>query len=198
MKRLSTGILLVLALLLNVVTTEEASAKIKRSHPKLETPIVANTEYLPETSPVNVYLNDLTKRGGSSTHNVASNKSTSQTSNWNPSASEHALVREASKYLGASARDLGLPSYLWCADFMNKLVGGTNRQAISYASRGSAASHGCIGCIVVTPRKKGHHVGVVFAYDKNGNPVTISGNHTGRRVGIGTYNRHLVIAYRFV
>lgn len=107
------------------------------------------------------------------------------------------LVERASKYIGASAKDLGLPRSLWCADFINMLVGGKDRRAISYASRGTPASYGCIGCVVVTGRRHGEHVGIVKGYDEAGNLIAISGNH-GNRVAIGTYSRHRVIAYRYV
>lgn len=107
------------------------------------------------------------------------------------------LVERASKHLGATARDLGLPRSLWCADFINMLVGGKDRRAISYASRGTPASYGCVGCVVVTGRRHGEHVGIVKGYDPAGNLVVISGNH-GNRVAIGTYSRNRVIAYRHV
>ena len=107
------------------------------------------------------------------------------------------LVERASKYLGRSARELGLPRSLWCADFMNMLVGGKDRRAISYATRGTPAKYGCVGCVVVTGRKHGQHVGIVQGYDASGNLIVISGNH-GNRVAIGTYSRGRVIAYRYV
>lgn len=107
------------------------------------------------------------------------------------------LVTNASKYVGASASQLGLPARLWCADFMNMLVGGTDRRAISYAQRGRPAYHGCVNCVAVTKRRGGHHVGIVKGYDSNGNPIIISGNHN-RRVGVGVYTRNRVVAYRYV
>ena len=106
-------------------------------------------------------------------------------------------IDKAKSYVGMNARQLGLPSRLWCADFMNMLFGGKDRRAISYARRGSPASHGCTNCIAVTKRKGGHHVGIVKGYDAKGNPILISGNH-GRRVGIGTYSKKVVIAYRYM
>lgn len=107
------------------------------------------------------------------------------------------LVNKASAHLGSSANQLGLPSRLWCADFMNMLVGGDDRRAISYKTRGSPAAHGCINCIAITKRKGGQHVGVVSGYDEAGNPIIISGNHN-RKVGVGVYARNRVIAYRYV
>jgi uncharacterized protein (TIGR02594 family) len=107
------------------------------------------------------------------------------------------LVNKASKYVGASASQLGLPSRLWCADFMNMIAGGTDRRAISYVNRGRPAYHGCVNCVAVTKRRNGHHVGIVTGYDSNGNPIIISGNHS-RRVGVGVYARNRVIAYRYV
>lgn len=108
------------------------------------------------------------------------------------------LINKASRYIGSSANQLGLPSRLWCADFMNMITrSGTDRRAISYAHRGRPAYHGCVNCVAVTKRKGGGHVGVVTGYDARGNPIIISGNH-GRRVGVGVYARNKVIAYRYV
>lgn len=107
------------------------------------------------------------------------------------------LVNKASTYIGANARQLGLPSRLWCADFVNMIVGGSDRRAISYVNRGTPAPHGCVNCVAVTKRKGGHHVGIVKGYDQKGNPIMISGNHN-RRVGIGVYTRNRVVAYRYV
>lgn len=104
-------------------------------------------------------------------------------------------ITKASNYIGKTASQLGLPRRLWCADFMNMLFGGKDRRAVSYARRGSPASHGCINCIAVTKRKGGHHVGIVKGYDKKGNPILISGNH-GRKVGVGKYSKHAVLTYR--
>jgi len=107
------------------------------------------------------------------------------------------VVEKAKPYIGMNARQLGLPLRLWCADFMNMLFGGKDRRAISYASRGTPAAYGCTNCVAVTRRRGGHHVGIVQGYDGRGNPILISGNH-GRRVGIGTYSKSVVIAYRYI
>jgi uncharacterized protein (TIGR02594 family) len=107
------------------------------------------------------------------------------------------LANKATHYMGATASQLGLPRRLWCADFMNMLVGGTDRRAISYANRGTKAQHGCVNCIAVTTRSGGAHVGVVSGYDEKGNPIIVSGNHN-RRVGVATYDKRRVIAYRYI
>jgi uncharacterized protein (TIGR02594 family) len=107
------------------------------------------------------------------------------------------LISRAMSYVGSTASQLGLPVRLWCADFMNMLVGGKDRRAISFMSRGSPASYGCTNCVAVTRRKGGGHVGIVKGYDTKGNPILISGNHS-RRVGVGTYSRNSVIAYRYL
>ena len=107
------------------------------------------------------------------------------------------LAEKAAHYMGATASQLGLPRSLWCADFMNMLVGGSDRRAISYASRGTKAQHGCVNCVAVTTRRGGAHVGVVSGYDESGNPIIVSGNHN-RRVGIATYDKRRVIAYRYI
>lgn len=110
------------------------------------------------------------------------------------------LGARAERHVGASARQLGLPPRLWCADFMNMLLGrrGADRRAVAYRSYGSPASAGCTDCIaVIAPWKRGRrwHVGVVVGYDANSNPVIVSGNH-GRKVGKGVYPRAAVKAWR--
>lgn len=108
------------------------------------------------------------------------------------------LVNKASAYIGETAGQIGLPRSLWCADFMNMITrSGSDRHAKSYIHRGTPAPYGCTNCVVVTARRGGGHVGVVIGYDKNGNPITISGNH-GNRVGVGVYVKSKVIAYRYI
>lgn len=108
------------------------------------------------------------------------------------------LINKATAYIGASAKQLGLPARLWCADFMNMITrSGSDRRAVSYMKRGTPASYGCTNCVAVTTRRGGGHVGVVSGYDNKGNPIIISGNH-GRRVGVGTYAKNRVIAYRYI
>lgn len=106
------------------------------------------------------------------------------------------LADRARAYMGETARDLGLPSRLWCADFLNKITGGGtgSRQARSYIHYGSRASEGCIGCIAVLSRGRGGHVGIVTGWD-GPNPIIISGNH-GHRVGEGVYPRRRLVALR--
>jgi uncharacterized protein (TIGR02594 family) len=110
----------------------------------------------------------------------------------------NSLVNKALKYVGATARQLGLPRSLWCADFMNMIThSGNDRTAMSYKHRGQPASYGCVNCVAVITRRGGGHVGVVSGYDKHGNPILISGNH-GRKVGVGAYAKSRVVAYRYI
>lgn len=109
-----------------------------------------------------------------------------------------ALVTEARKYLGTNPTDR---KRLWCATFMNLILGklgyaGTNSDAArSFAYYGKRVQKPEIGAIAVLTRgKRGGHVGVVTAVDPHGNPVIISGNHN-KRVGEGLYPRSRVIAY---
>lgn len=114
------------------------------------------------------------------------------------SRSNYDLIAKAESHIGSTASDLGLPSKLWCADFMNKITGsGSDRTAISYTRRGSPAEHGCTNCVAITRRSGGNHVGVVKDYDSHGNPILISGNHGGR-VGVGKYSKDKVVAYRYI
>jgi hypothetical protein len=108
------------------------------------------------------------------------------------------LITAASKFIGMGARQLGLPSTLWCADFLNKLThSGTDRTAKSYLHRGTPATKGCTNCIAVLTRKGGGHVGIVKGYDGRGNPILISGNH-GNRVAVSVYPASRVLGYRWV
>jgi uncharacterized protein (TIGR02594 family) len=112
-----------------------------------------------------------------------------------------ALVREARRHLGATARDLGLPRSLWCADFMNMALRSTGRRgtgsrlAASFASYGPRVSGPQVGAIAVMSRgRRGGHVGVVSGIDASGNPIIISGNHN-RRVAEAVYPRGRIYAY---
>jgi uncharacterized protein (TIGR02594 family) len=111
------------------------------------------------------------------------------------------LVAEARRYVGATAGQIGVPSRLWCADFMNLVLrksghrGSGSRMASSFASYGTRISGPQVGAIAVLSRgKRGGHVGVVSGIDASGNPIIISGNH-GRRVAESTYARGRVYAY---
>lgn len=111
------------------------------------------------------------------------------------------LVAHARQYVGASASQLGVPSSLWCADFMNLVLrksgrqGTGSRMASSFASYGRRISGPQVGAIAIMSRgKRGGHVGIVSGIDANGNPIIISGNHS-RRVAEATYPRGRVYAY---
>ena len=111
------------------------------------------------------------------------------------------LVQEAHRWMGATARQMGVPSTLWCADAMGVWLRRAgypstgSRLAMSYARYGRPASPTCIGCIAVLTRRGGGHVGVVTGRDFRGNPIVISGNHN-RRVGEAVYPARRVVAYR--
>lgn len=99
----------------------------------------------------------------------------------------------------ASGRPLDCPLVRWCACYLARRLGVDDQNkslwiARNWAKVGRPAQRGCIGCIVVLTRGSGGHVGIVRGYDGN-NPIVWSGNHNGS-VGIGTYNRSRVIAYR--
>ncbi len=115
-----------------------------------------------------------------------------------PPAGWPALVVEARKYMGTNPTDR---DRLWCATFMNLILGklgyaGTNSDAAkSFAYYGRRISKPRIGAIAVLTRgKRGGHVGVVSGVAPGGNPIIISGNHNDR-VGEGIYPRARVIAY---
>ncbi|MCL4713192.1 MAG: hypothetical protein KJZ73_18285 [Pseudorhodoplanes sp.] len=110
------------------------------------------------------------------------------------------LIARASADLGKTAYEVGVRPTLWCAAWLNTVLGGGTGSdlARSYVTYGRPAAPGCIGCIAVLTRgKQGGHVGIVTGYDARGNPILISGNHN-RRVGAGAYPRTRVIAWRAV
>jgi uncharacterized protein (TIGR02594 family) len=112
------------------------------------------------------------------------------------------IVDEARRFIGDTARQLGLPSSLWCADFMNYALkragksGTGSRMASSFAAYGKRISGPQVGAIAIMARgRHGGHVGVVSGIDARGNPIVISGNH-GRKVAESTYSRRRIYAYR--
>jgi uncharacterized protein (TIGR02594 family) len=175
-----------------VVSTVEARPKNKRNH--YQNVVTINGD---ENNSAVFFANDRA-RAGFVENPIRTGMRKSFTTMESAVFSGGNLVAKASRYIGANARQLGLPSRLWCADFMNMLTGtGTDRRAISYARRGSPAPHGCTNCVAVTKRRGGGHVGIVSGYDNRGNPILISGNH-GRKVGVGVYAKQRVVAYRYI
>lgn len=178
----------VVALLLSFFVTERAFAKPNMNH-------YFNNDYNYNSS-YDYVVSKKTYKKKTSNKKHKYNKNTKQKIVKNTLGSGD-LISRAMNYVGLTGPQLGLPSRLWCADFMNMLVGGKDRRAVSYVSRGSPASYGCTNCIAVTRRKGGGHVGIVKGYDPKGNLILISGNHS-RRVGVGTYSKSKVIAYRYL
>ena len=70
-----------------------------------------------------------------------------------------AVLLEALRYRGKSARQLGLPTQLWCADFMNMVLrkaggkGSQSRAARSFLQFGKRLDGPRVGAIVVLYRK---------------------------------------------
>ncbi|HEY5279469.1 MAG TPA: TIGR02594 family protein [Pseudolabrys sp.] len=113
-----------------------------------------------------------------------------------------AVLLEALRYRGKSARQLGLPAQLWCADFMNMVLrkaganGTRSRAARSFLDFGKRVDGPRVGAIAVMYRKGANngHVGVVRGTDGAGNPIVVSGNH-GNTVRQSTYPKGKVLAY---
>lgn len=106
----------------------------------------------------------------------------------------------ARKFEGMTARQLGLPRSLWCADFVNMIErrlgrsGTGSRAAASFASYGRRLSGPQVGAIAVMHRRGGGHVGIVTGTVPEG-VVIISGNHLGA-VREAVYPRNRPYAYR--
>lgn len=99
------------------------------------------------------------------------------------------LVEQASRYLGMTARQVGVRSSLWCSAFIRKLThaAGVDDRAISWLRKPK------VNAAINTIAVMSHHVGIVMSISKN-YVVLISGNH-GHKVGIGKYPRSRIIAY---
>jgi uncharacterized protein (TIGR02594 family) len=112
------------------------------------------------------------------------------------------VLLEALRWRGRTAKQLGLPTQLWCADFMNFVLrkaggkGTRSRAARSFLDYGKKLDGPRVGAIAILYRKgpNNGHVGVVRGTDGQGNPVIVSGNH-GNAVMQSVYPKSKVLAY---
>ena len=110
------------------------------------------------------------------------------------------VLLEALRWRGRTARQLGLPTKLWCADFMNFVLhkaggkGTKSRAARSFLQFGKKLDGPRVGAIAIMYRKgpNNGHVGVVRGTDGQGNPIVVSGNHgtDGHAVGLSEAQGH--------
>lgn len=112
------------------------------------------------------------------------------------------VLLEALQWRGKTAHQLGLPSSLWCADFMNFVFarfgsqGTKSRSARSYLTYGVLLDSPRVGAIAIFARggRNSGHVGIVRGTDGEGNPIVVSGNH-GNTVREATYPKGRVLGY---
>ncbi len=112
------------------------------------------------------------------------------------------VLLEALRWRGRTARQIGLPAKLWCADFMNFVLrraggkGTQSRAARSFLQYGKKLDGPRVGAIAILYRKgtNSGHVGVVRGTDGLGNPILVSGNH-GHMVAQSVYPKSKVMAY---
>lgn len=112
------------------------------------------------------------------------------------------VLLEALRWRGRTAKQLGLPSRLWCADFMNFVFrnaggkGTQSRAARSFLQYGTKLDGPRVGAIAIFTRggPNSGHVGVVRGTDGEGNPIIVSGNH-GNTVMQSVYPKSKVMAY---
>ena len=112
------------------------------------------------------------------------------------------VLLEALRWRGRTATQIGLPSQLWCADFMNFVLrraggkGTQSRSARSFLEYGKRLDGPRVGAIAILFRRGGNngHVGVVRGTDGQGNPILVSGNH-GPTVMQSVYPKSKVMAY---
>ncbi len=112
-----------------------------------------------------------------------------------------AVLLEALRWRGRTAAQIGLPSQLWCADFMNFVLkragseGTGSRAARSFLKYGRVLLGPRVGAIAVLYRGSNNgHVGVVRGTDGDGNPIIVSGNY-GNRVMQSVVPKSSVLAY---
>lgn len=113
-----------------------------------------------------------------------------------------AVLLEALRWRGHTAKQIGVPTKLWCADFMNfvlKRTGGQgtgSRAARSFLKYGKMLDSPRVGAIAIMSRAgpNNGHVGVVRGTDGQGNPIIVSGNH-GPTVMQSTYAKERVLGY---
>jgi uncharacterized protein (TIGR02594 family) len=113
-----------------------------------------------------------------------------------------AVLLEALRWRGRTAKQLGLPTQLWCADFMNFVLhkaganGTKSRAARSFLQFGKKLDGPRVGAIAIMYRAgpNSGHVGVVRGTDGDGNPIIVSGNH-GNMVRQAVYPKGKVLAY---
>ena len=112
------------------------------------------------------------------------------------------VLLEALRWQGRTAKQIGLPAKLWCADFMNFVLrraggkGTQSRAARSFLDYGKKLDGPRVGAIAIMYRKgpNNGHVGVVRGTDGLGNPIIVSGNH-GPTVMQSVYSKAKVMAY---
>ena len=112
------------------------------------------------------------------------------------------VLLEALRWRGRTARQIGLPAKLWCADFMNFVLrraggkGTQSRAARSFLDYGKKLDGPRVGAIAILYRRgtNSGHVGVVRGTDGLGNPILVSGNH-GQMVAQSVYPKSKVMAY---
>ncbi len=113
-----------------------------------------------------------------------------------------AVLLEALRWRGQTAKQLGLPTQLWCADFMNFVInkagakGTKSRAARSFLDFGKKLDGPRVGAIAIMSRGGPNtgHVGVVRGTDGEGNPIVVSGNH-GLTVRQAVYPKAKILAY---
>ena len=112
------------------------------------------------------------------------------------------VLLEALRWRGRTAKQIGLPTQLWCAVFMNFVIkragakGTQSRAARSFLDFGKKLDGPRVGAIAILTRAgpQNGHVGVVRGTDGLGNPILVSGN-SANLVRESMYPKNRVLAY---
>ena len=112
------------------------------------------------------------------------------------SLTSHPLLTIAARYVGRSGPSIGLPSRLWCRDFINFVLakngtvpGNRSRRAIDALRLGARVRDPRPGDLAVMR----NHVTIVAGL-KAGQVIGLGGNQ-GRRVKISSYSAARVVAF---
>lgn len=104
------------------------------------------------------------------------------------------IVNRARSFVGATAHEVGVRSTLWCSAFLRKVTGAqdVDDRALSWEKHQHISPQ--VGAVVTMGRRGGGHVGVVSGFTAKGDPMVISGNHSGR-VREAVYSRSRIRAW---
>ena len=186
-----------------VTPVRQVEPNLRSDNASLLMPTVPGDNLRPTVSNMVDSTSSLGKITTSSVSKLILNSETKPAAQTASKSGESNPLLEALRWKGANSSQVGVPDELWCADFMNFILGQTgqsgtgSRAARSFLKYGKPLDGPRVGAIVVLTRGgngQSGHVGIVRGTDGEGNPVVISGNH-GKRVAESIYKKEKVLGY---